>query len=500
MKSANSFLLLLQNMATSSVYEDLKDFVTCDICFEPYEGREPRTLPCIHSFCSPCIHEILTTTRKNSMKRTNDIRCPVCKKTATIPEGKVSNLPAYFPSHKIQDILKQIKQKHSVCKICVSKTHKANITSYCFKCTMAACKDCKSKHDRRHKNHAQVQVSASTIAFLVCPDHDKHVEAFCIDCSRAVCAVCSLSTHEEHTIKDLCSDEAERTDELDQLFTDHMKSADQQLARLITIQDDFNMHMDTAGDKLDRHHVDVIKHLKQQHKYFRAQLQQRREQVNQNLEQSKAWIQQSNDCVNNLKRQSTSWRRPIPGIPAASINDKQDLIEGIKQQLTSTDVPLEEPRHVVFLPSDLVSLGNIVEEELKPITRPQRVISHVSTPWRERVTHEANTTQKDGTKPKKRLPVAKKNIEPNVTGYLIYIEIPTCQTTSHTPPYPIPTPTLIHPSTRIYSTLPCAPKPKTRSQSPINVILSYISHIQCFTLFSHISHTLLSPPTHTICT
>ena len=427
--------LFFQKMATSSVYEDFKDVVTCDICFEPYEGREPRTLPCIHSFCSPCIHEILTATRKRSMKRTDDIACPVCKTPATIPHGNVSNLPAYFPSHKIQDILKQIKQKHSVCKICVSKTRKANVTSYCFKCTMAACKDCKSKHDRRHKNHAQVQVSASTIALLVCPDHDKHVEAFCIDCSRAVCAVCSLSTHEEHTIKDLCSDEAERTDELDQLFADHMASANQQLAKLITIQDDFNMNMDRAGDKLTKHHDDAIKHLKQQHKSFRAQLQQRRDKVNQNLEKSKALIQQGNDCVNNLKRQSASLRRPIPGIPAARITDKQDIVEGIKQQLPSTDVPLEGPCCVVFLPSDLVSLGNIVEEELKPTTRPQRVIPNVNTTWRERVTPKANTKQKDGTKPKKRLPVAKKSIDPNKT---LQVTLKYPHVTQHTTVHHIP--------------------------------------------------------------
>ena len=280
---------------------------------------------------------------------------------------------------------------------------------------MAACKSCKAKHDRRHKNHAQVKVSASTIAFVVCPDHDKHVEAFCIDCSRAVCAVCFLGTHKEHTIKDLCSDD-ERSDELDQLFADHMESADQQLARLITIQDDFNMNMDRAGDQLDRHHGDAIKHLKQEHKSFRTQLQQRREKVNQNLEQSKTLIQQGNDCVNKLKRQSASWRRPIPGIPAANITDKQDLIEVIKQQLLSTAVPLEEPRRVVFQPIDLVSLGNIVEEESKPTTQPQRVIPNVNTTWRERVSPEANTSQKDGTRPKKRLRVAKKSIEPHVTG------------------------------------------------------------------------------------
>ena len=258
------------------------------------------------------------------------LACPVCKKTATIPDGKVSNLPACTSqATKYKISLSKSKKNIPYVKFVSAKTRKANVTSYCFQCAIAACKDCKTKHDRRHKNHAQIQVSASTIAFLVCPDHDKHVEAFCIDCSRAVCALCSLSTHEEHTIKDLCSDEAERTDELDQLFADHMESADQQLARLIAIQEDFNMHMDRAGDKLNKHHDDVIKQLKQQHKSFRAQLQHRRDKVNQNLEQSKALLQQGSDCVNNLKRQSASWRRPIPGIPAASLSDKQDIIEVI---------------------------------------------------------------------------------------------------------------------------------------------------------------------------
>ena len=239
-----------------------------------------------------------------------------------------------------------------------------------------------------------------------------------------LCAIyVPLSTHEDHTIKDLCSDE-ERTDELDQLFADHIDSADQQLARLITIQDDFNIRMDRAGNKLNKHHEDVIKQLKQQHKSFRAQLQQRRDKVNQNLEQSKDLIHQGNDCVNNLKRQSASWRRPIPGIPAASITDKHDLIEVIKQQLPSTDVPSEEPRRVIFLPSNLVSLGNIVEEELKPTTQLQRVILDVHTTWRERVTLKANTMQKDGTKPKKGFPVAKKNTEPNLTGNLITLKYP----------------------------------------------------------------------------
>ena len=159
----------------------------------------------------------------------------------------MSNLPAYFISSKIDAICKKIEHKQHTCQICETITHHSEVASYCFQCAIAVCEECKSKHDRRHKNHAQIKVSANTISNVVCPEHDKYLEAFCIDCSRAVCGACSISTHEEHTLKDVGSSE-DRTDELDQLFDDHIASAEKQLAKLATIQDDFNGHIDTLLD------------------------------------------------------------------------------------------------------------------------------------------------------------------------------------------------------------------------------------------------------------
>ena len=299
-------------MATSAVYQDLKEFVTCSVCFELFEDRDPRTLPCVHSFCSECIQRVLNTGK--SVKRTDDIICPICQTPATIPGGKVSKLPAYFLSRQIQTIIEQMKKRHSVCKACKTTKHQAEVTSYCFQCTMAVCKKCKAKHDRRHKNHAQVSVSASTIAYVVCPEHDQHVEAFCIDCSRAVCGTCSIGEHDDHTIKDLCSDEKDKTNTLDHVFTSHIDDVDKQLAKLTTIQDDFNKHIDTAGDQLDRRHDDIIKQLKQQHKSFRAQLQKKRDEVNQNLEKSKALIQQALCRIKITVTAVTvikTWRLPV---------------------------------------------------------------------------------------------------------------------------------------------------------------------------------------------
>ena len=394
-------------MATSAVYQDLKDFVTCAVCFELFEDRDPRTLPCVHSFCSECIQRVLNIAR--SVKRTDDVLCPVCQTPATIPGGNVSKLPAYFLSRQIQTIIEQMKKRHAVCKACKTTQHQAEVASYCFQCTIAVCKKCKSKHDRRHKNHAQVKVSTSTIAFVVCPEHDQHVEGFCIDCSRAVCSTCSVGEHDDHNIDDLCSDGKDKKNTLDQLFTNYIDSVDKQLAKLKTIQDDFNKHIDTAGDQLDRRHDETIKQLNQQHKSFRAELHKRRDEVNQNLETSKALIQQGKDCVDKLKRQSASWRRPIPAIPEASLTDTQDLMEGIKQQIPSSNLLIEEPRRLVFEPNDHVSLGYITEEiKSTTVSNPQRSTPDVRT----------RPDQHDGTKPKTKPPVTKKNTPPEVAGNL----------------------------------------------------------------------------------
>ena len=393
-------------MDTSAVYQDLRDFVTCAVCFELFEDRDPRTLPCVHSFCSECIQRVLDTAR--SVKRTDDIQCPICQTPATIPGGNVSNLPAYFISRQIQTILEQMKKRHAICKACKTTTkQQTEVTSYCFQCTIAMCKKCKSKHDRRHKNHAQVRVSASTIAYVVCPEHDKHVEAFCIDCSRAVCRTCSFSEHDDHKIKDLCSDEKENNNTMDQLFTNYIISEDKQLAKLTTIQDDFNKHIDTAVEQLDRHHNKIIKQLKQQHKSFRAELQKKRDEVNQNLETSKALIQQGKDCVDKLKRQSVSWRRPIPAIPDARLTDTQELMEGIKQQIPSSNLLIEEPRRLVFVPNDHVSLGDITEEiKSTTVLQPHNAIPAVHT----------RPDQHYGAKPKITPPVTKTSTHPEVAG------------------------------------------------------------------------------------
>lgn len=48
----------------------------CHVCLEVL--KSPKILPCLHSFCQQCIHEIILSTIKNKEPKPKQFACPVC--------------------------------------------------------------------------------------------------------------------------------------------------------------------------------------------------------------------------------------------------------------------------------------------------------------------------------------------------------------------------------------------------------------------------------------
>ena len=68
-----SFLLLValfHNMA--SLRSKFEEHLTCSVCLE--QLKDPKVLPCLHSFCHKCIVNIA---KKGNA---NNINCPECRK------------------------------------------------------------------------------------------------------------------------------------------------------------------------------------------------------------------------------------------------------------------------------------------------------------------------------------------------------------------------------------------------------------------------------------
>ena len=98
----------LSNMASSLAETITTNFLNCAICFETY--RDPRALPCQHSFCCECLEQCV---RSSEDKRT--LVCPTCRKVVNISAEGVKDLPVHFLVSNLKDTV-DMEQKVNINK------------------------------------------------------------------------------------------------------------------------------------------------------------------------------------------------------------------------------------------------------------------------------------------------------------------------------------------------------------------------------------------------
>src|SRR6218665_2403445 len=83
----------LFTMATlkSRTLTQLTELTDCCICLKTF--TDPRTLPCIHTFCFQCLHEMFD---KSDKKPGVEIQCPMCRSKSTLPIDGVQGIQKNF--------------------------------------------------------------------------------------------------------------------------------------------------------------------------------------------------------------------------------------------------------------------------------------------------------------------------------------------------------------------------------------------------------------------
>uniref|UniRef100_A0A1X7TKS3 RING-type domain-containing protein n=1 Tax=Amphimedon queenslandica TaxID=400682 RepID=A0A1X7TKS3_AMPQE len=125
----------------------LEEQLTCPVCLDHYTN--PKTLPCLHSFCEHCL-EGLPLDKKN---KTYYLSCPTCRHYTELPEEGAGAFPVAFH-------LNNLKEMHSLMK----KT-------------------------------AAVSPNPQE---ATCSDHEKPLELFCETCDTVICVTCSVRKHKGH--------------------------------------------------------------------------------------------------------------------------------------------------------------------------------------------------------------------------------------------------------------------------------------------------------------
>ena len=133
--------------------QKLEEQLTCPVCLDHYTN--PKTLPCLHSFCEHCL-EGLPLDKKNE---TYYLSCPTCRHCTELPEEGAGAFPVAFH-------LNNLKEMYSLTK----KT-----------------------------------ADLSNLQEATCSDHGKPLELFCETCNAVICVTCQFRNHKHHEC-DLISD------------------------------------------------------------------------------------------------------------------------------------------------------------------------------------------------------------------------------------------------------------------------------------------------------
>lgn len=192
-------------MATNTkLMQEISDqFLHCKICLEPY--KSPKTLTCLHTFCSDCIQQHVDSenTRSRYSLYNRHVTCPLCRKRTEIPTGGVRRLPDNFLLANLTEVIDRRRPlKIPPCEICHTVRPRSNdACSKCLDCSKLLCKTCVDLHltTKVTQHHSLIDVEGEKD--IECKVHpDEIVRFYCEPCDACICVVCTFQEHRDHEI------------------------------------------------------------------------------------------------------------------------------------------------------------------------------------------------------------------------------------------------------------------------------------------------------------
>uniref|UniRef100_A0A8C4FB94 RING-type E3 ubiquitin transferase n=1 Tax=Dicentrarchus labrax TaxID=13489 RepID=A0A8C4FB94_DICLA len=183
---------------------------TCPICKLSFHNREPKLLPCLHSFCKRCLPAPFRSAdprrdsqgQVDSNKPLGAIRCPVCRQEC----WDMDVLDNFFVKDSAEVPSSTVEKTSQVCMSCDDNTE---ATGYCVECVEFLCVTCIEAHQRvkftrdhtiRQKEEMSPEaVGISTQKPVFCDIHKQEpLKLFCETCDRLTCRDCQLLKHKDH--------------------------------------------------------------------------------------------------------------------------------------------------------------------------------------------------------------------------------------------------------------------------------------------------------------
>ena len=237
----------------------------CGLCNETYQYKDgPLMLPCLHSFCKPCLSKYIEEKRKSV---DNKMACPTCYNSFPLTED-INSFPVNLPlSHLARSRFfeKQVEEGNVKCQVCDDKA-----TSFCCHCCEFLCGKCKHCHllylGKEHEilEFASYKKGEFRVCFPSpkCPQHTKQeLDIFCNECQELICSDCAQKDHQDHKKGSFDEMSKEGKDELQKLMRgvdEALGKLDEALQQIQEMRENVKVSAEKATARIDKACDDLI--------------------------------------------------------------------------------------------------------------------------------------------------------------------------------------------------------------------------------------------------
>lgn len=189
-------------MASNVVKALTEDFLHCSICINRF--KDPKVLPCIHSFCLDCLEKYVLRLKSNKLP------CSTCRKVCDLTETGVKGLQTNFHLVNLaerMDLLERLDSSKSNTYTCDS-CEATDVVVYCLECDFKLCTTCQSQHKKfpTLRSHTLVPIKEikkpkyqQALQNAKAPHCDLHptesLRFYCKKCSKLICRDCTIVQH-----------------------------------------------------------------------------------------------------------------------------------------------------------------------------------------------------------------------------------------------------------------------------------------------------------------
>ena len=156
------------------------DLYTCKVCLENMLDKNPRSLSCLHTFCTDCLRKVM---------KDGVILCPTCREETLVPSRNIISLKANFMLQEVKAHLDEVlSSKALFCQLCLAES----AVLKCQECVQLLCEDCSLKHNK-------VKAFEDHKLFKLCHKHKEGmITHLCMKCVQPSCSKCVMTDHLDH--------------------------------------------------------------------------------------------------------------------------------------------------------------------------------------------------------------------------------------------------------------------------------------------------------------